>query len=83
MTPFLKGGGKVLTESWFDEYGLSLREIHEYPNGDRFLTELISLTRDEPDTSVFQPPKEYGSATLEMDEVPCEQPAPLVIVGGR
>lgn len=77
-TPFLKEGN-VLTETWSDEYGLSIREIKEYPSGDRFLRELISLSRDEPDLSIFQPPKGYENVTLEMDEVPCEQLTPLVI----
>jgi hypothetical protein len=79
-TPFpIPKEGNVLTEIWSDEYGLSLREIQEYPNGDRFFRELISLSRDEPDLSIFQPPKGYETVTLEMDEVPCEQLTPLVI----
>jgi hypothetical protein len=63
-TPFLKEGN-ALTENWSDEYGLSLREIKEYGNGGRFLTELIRLSREEPDLSVFQPPQGYESVTLE------------------
>jgi len=70
--PFLKQGN-VLAENWYDEYGLSLREAKEYPNGDRFLTELISLVRNEPDLSTFRPPQGFESVTLEMHEVPCEQ----------
>jgi hypothetical protein len=72
-TPFL------VTENWSDEYGLSLREIKKYSNGDRFLSELISLSRSEPDRSVFESPKGYASVTLEMDEVPCEQRTPPVV----
>jgi hypothetical protein len=69
--PFFTAGN-ALTENWSDEYGLTLRKIEEYPNGDRFLTELISLSRDEPDLSIFQPSKGYETVTLELDEVPCE-----------
>lgn len=69
--------GYVLVEDWSDEYGLSLREIRESPNGDKSFKELISLSRDEPNLSIFQPPKGYESVTLEMDEVPCEQQPPL------
>ena len=64
----------VLTENWFDEYGLSSREIREDANG-RSVTELISLTRDEPDLSIFQAPNGDEVVTLEMEEVPCE-PSP-------
>lgn len=77
-TPFPKEG-EVLTEIWSDEYGLALRQIDENSHGSRSFTELISLSRDEPDLSIFQPPKGYESVTLEMDEVPCEQLTPLVI----
>jgi hypothetical protein len=76
--PDLLTEGNVLTENWSDEYGLTLREIDEHPNGDRFLREIISLSRDEPDLSTFQPPKGYEGVTLEMDEVPCE-PLPMKI----
>jgi hypothetical protein len=69
--PFFKAGN-ALTETWSDEYGLTLRKIEGYPNGDRFVTELTSLSRDEPDLSLFQPPKGYETVTLELDEVPCE-----------
>ena len=73
-SPFLLKEGNVQTETWSDEYGLTLREIQDSPNGDRFLRELISLSRDEPDLFTFQSPKGYESVTLEMGEVPCEQP---------
>jgi len=81
-TPFLKEGN-VVTEDWSDEYGLSLREIKEYSKGDKFLRELISLSRDEPDVSMFQSPPGYESVTLEMDEVPCEKQPPIVIEFGK
>ncbi len=78
-SPSLLKDGNVLSENWSDEYGLSLRKIEESPNGDRFLTELISLSRDEPDLSIFQPPKGYETVALEMDESPCEQLTPIVV----
>ena len=81
-TPFFKEGN-VLTEDWSDEYGLSLREIKEYSKGAKFLRELISLSRGEPDVSMFQSPPGYESVTLEMDEVPCEQQPPIVIKFGK
>jgi hypothetical protein len=76
--PFFKAGN-ALTENWSDEYGLTLRKIEEYPNGDRFVTELISLSRDEPDVSIFEPPKGYETVTLELDEVPCEPTSQVVV----
>jgi hypothetical protein len=78
-TPLLLTEGNGLTENWSDEYGLSLRKIEEYPNGDRFLTELISLSRDEPDPSIFQTPKGYETVTLDEDEVPCEPTSQVVV----
>jgi hypothetical protein len=71
-TPF-PNVGEVRTEEWIDEYGLTVRDAKEYQNGDKFLRELVSLSRDEPDLSVFQPPRASESMKLEMEEVPCQQ----------
>ena len=70
-TPFPKEGNIVI-ENWSDEYGLTLREIQEHSTGVKLSKELIHLSRDEPDLSVFQPPKGFEVVTLEMEEVPCE-----------
>ncbi len=70
--------GNVVSENWWDEYGLILRQMGEYSNGLKGSQELISLSRDEPSLAMFQPPNGYEIVTLEMDEVPCKQPtAPL------
>lgn len=74
-TPFPKGKRK-LREIWSDEYGLSLRKIEEDPTDAKYFQELISLSRNEPDPSIFQPPKKYEVVTLEMEEAPCEAPVP-------
>jgi hypothetical protein len=66
--------GNVLIENWSDDYGLTLRKIQGHSTDDRYFEELISLRREEPDLSIFQPPKGYEIVTLEMEEVPCEQP---------
>lgn len=72
-TPFANGKRK-LRETWSDEYGLTLRDIQQHSTGDKFFKELISLSRDEPSLSTFQPPNGYEVVTLEMHEVPCEPP---------
>jgi hypothetical protein len=75
-TPFPKGGRKV-REIWSDDYGLTLRRTEEDPTDAKYHEELISVNRDEPSLSTFQPPKGYEIVTLEFDEVPCpEQEAP-------
>lgn len=71
--------GDVLVEIWSDDYGLPLRNIQEHSPADRYFRELISLSRDEPDLAMFQPPKGYEIVTLEAEEVSCEQTRPLVI----
>jgi hypothetical protein len=73
--PFPNGKRK-LREIWSDEYGLTLRDIQEHSTGDKYFKELISLSRDEPSLSTFQPPNGYEVVTLQMEEVPCEQPTP-------
>lgn len=60
-------------EIWSDEYGLTLRQIDENPSGDKATSELIHLSREEPDPSVFQPPKGYTTVTLDLEEVPCDK----------
>lgn len=70
-TPFPKGKRK-LREIWSDDYRLTLRRIEEDPTDARYFQELISLSRDEPSPSVFQPPSGYEVVTLEFVEVPCE-----------
>src|SRR5579862_1608002 len=73
-TRLLPKEGNVLIENWSDDYGLTLREIQERSNGLKSLRELISLSRDEPSLSIFQPPRGYEIVTLEMQEVPCKPP---------
>jgi len=68
--PFQEATG--VQETWADEYGLILRQVDQVGNGPVGSKELISLSRDEPDLSTFQPPKGYKVVTLEMEEVPCE-----------
>lgn len=67
-------GKRKLWEVWFDEHGLTVRDIQEHSDGDRFLKELTGLSLDEPSPSMFRPPEGYEIITLEMHEVPCEQP---------
>lgn len=74
-TPFPKGKRK-LVEIWSDDDGLSLRRIEEGPNDFKHFSELISLSREEPSPSTFQPPEGYEVVRLQMDEVSCETPGP-------
>lgn len=80
--PSSLGGANIITENWFDEYGLSLRIIIDSPSGNRFLKELISLSRDEPDVSTFRPPSGYAVVMQEAEEVTCKpMTAPLLEIG--
>jgi hypothetical protein len=73
--------GSVVSENWSDDYGLELRQSQEFSSGLKGSRDLISLSREEPDPSVFQPPKGYEVVTLEMDEVPCkDSPAQIIAV---
>ena len=67
-------GRTTLEEIWSDEYGLTLRRIEVSRNGDKHYEELLSLHREEPNLATFWPPDGYEIVTIEMDEVPCEQP---------
>jgi hypothetical protein len=67
-------GSKTLEEIWSDDYGLTVRKIEVSRHGDKYSEELTSLNRDEPDLSIFRPPEGYDVVTLEMHEVPCNQP---------
>jgi hypothetical protein len=73
-TPFPKGKRK-LREIWSDDYGLTLRRIEEDPTEAKYYEDLISLSRGEPGTTTFQPPKDYKVVTVEMQEIPCAQSA--------
>ena len=72
-TPFPKGKRK-LRDIWSDENCLTLRRIEEDPTDARYFEDLISLNRAEPPLSTFQPPEGYEIVTLEMNEIPCDQP---------
>lgn len=67
-------GKRKLWEVWSDEHGLTVRDIQEHSDDDRFFKELTGLSLDEPSPSMFRPPEGYEIITLEMHEVPCEQP---------
>jgi hypothetical protein len=79
--------GKYIREAWLTSFGtlsnhmsMSLRSVYESPAfGDQIIQqtkELISLDTSEPAPATFQPPKGYEIKTLEMHEVPCEEPKP-------
>jgi len=80
--------GSFVLDSWLTKFGLQtgasetmvLRlEFDESMSGMPVLkhkTELVSLSKQEPDAAVFQPPKSYEIRKMEMQEVPCEGPKP-------
>ncbi|HWG19048.1 MAG TPA: hypothetical protein VG225_00875 [Terracidiphilus sp.] len=51
--------------------GLKLREIIEDPRTGKRTRELVSVTLDEPDPSLFQPPPDYQVTTEELHQVAC------------
>ena len=79
--PSAFGDANLITEAWSDEYGLNLRSITEDPSGKyaRYYREIISLSRDEPDISTFQPPSGYEVVMQDAEEVPCKPPTAIEI----
>jgi hypothetical protein len=72
--------GTHVRELWLAKRGLDLRRVDEEPlslpgmSTSKRSMDLISLSLQEPDLTTFQPPADYEIKTVEMHEVPCEQP---------
>jgi len=79
--PSAFGDANLITEAWSDEYGLNLRSTTEDPSGKyaRYFREIISLSRDEPDVSAFQPPSGYAVVMQDAEQVPCKPPSVIEI----
>jgi hypothetical protein len=61
-------------ETWMaPSLGLELRQSIEDPRIGNRTRELVNLTLDEPDPSLFQPPAEYKVTTEELHPVACKQ----------
>jgi len=86
ITTKLKGR-TIVRESWIARFGaressvsLGLRRMAEEPLPlPSMLTikrseEVVSLNLEEPDVTTFQPPMGYEIKTVEVQEVPCEEP---------
>ena len=64
----------VVEESWMaPSLGLMVRESVDDPRIGKRTRELVSLTLDEPDPALFQPPQDYAISTEELHPVPCKQ----------
>jgi hypothetical protein len=61
-------------ENWMaPSLGLELRQSIEDPRTGKRTRELVNLTLEEPDPSLFQPPADYNVTTEEMHQVDCKQ----------
>ena len=61
-------------ENWIaPSLGLELRQNTEDPRTGKRTRELVNLTLEEPDPSLFQPPAGYNVTTEEMHQVDCKQ----------
>ena len=64
----------TVEENWVaPSLGLELRQSSEDPRTGERTRELVSLTLEEPDRSLFQPPAEYNVTTEELHPVACKQ----------
>jgi hypothetical protein len=64
----------TVEENWMaPSLGLELRQSTEDPRTGRRTRELVNLTLEEPDPSLFQPPVDYNVTTEEMHKVACKQ----------
>jgi hypothetical protein len=53
--------------------GLELRQSIDDPRTGKRTRELVNLTLEEADPSLFQPPADYNVTTEEMHQVACKQ----------
>jgi len=62
-------------EDWFttgdNPRELNVRHVNEDPESGKSTTELESLSLEDPDLSVFQPPEGYEIVTEEVHSAPC------------
>jgi hypothetical protein len=64
----------TVEENWMaPSLGLELRQSTEDPRTGKRTRELVNLTFEEPDPSLFQPPPEYNVTTEELHPVACKQ----------
>ena len=64
----------TVEENWMaPSLGLELRQSTEDPRTGKRTRELVNLTLEEPDPSLFQPPADYNVTTEEMHPVDCKQ----------
>jgi hypothetical protein len=64
----------TVEENWIaPSLGLELRQSTEDPRTGKRTRELVNLTLEEPDPSLFQPPADYNVTTEELHQVACKQ----------
>jgi hypothetical protein len=67
-------------ETWIttgdNPLALNVREVVKDPESGKSTKILLKLSLDEPDLSVFQPPKGYEIVTQELHTTPCRLPKP-------
>ena len=64
----------TVEENWMaPSLGLELRQSIEDPRTGKRTRELVNLTLEEPDPSLFQPPSDYNVTTEELHPVACKQ----------
>ena len=64
----------TVEENWMaPSLGLELRQSSEDPRTGKRTRELVNLTLEEPDPSLFQPPADYNITTEELHPVACNQ----------
>jgi hypothetical protein len=64
----------TVEENWMaPSLGLELRQSTEDPRTGKRTRELVNLTLEEPDPSLFQPPADYNVTTEELHQVACKQ----------
>ena len=64
----------TVEENWMaPSLGLELRQSTEDPRTGKRTRELVNLTLEEPDPSLFQPPADYKVTTEELHPVACKQ----------
>lgn len=53
------------------QFGLTVREVTDDPRTGKTTRELVSLTKGEPDPSLFEPPEGYEVVTEQLHQVSC------------
>ena len=63
----------MVSEYWASpSLGITLREIHENPREGTHTRELVSISLEEPDPALFQPPEGYEVTRDVMHQIPCQ-----------